>query len=317
MEQGASNTVNTPVVDMSTPQASSPVEANPPVKDNAVFTNKPKKNKGMILGMVLLGFLAVGGIGFGVWAMMDGNAQKEQLNSQISVLKEQNDKLAVQQLSPSENNSEVVDTNKISNSFARNLIDPYLGEFTYINDIFDHDFNENTKFFIAYKSLSDTDVSELGVSGDVSAYIPYYVINRRYKYLFGNDKDLPKEQFEDGYINFVYANQEVGVADRFNMKRSGGGGTGSTLFSVIKDAYYENGKIVVEVYHDRVVICGINDSSYCLDVDDDKPRYAGYYTVSNPQIEQLILNNEDRVPVYKMIFSEGDSHYVLDSIEKE
>ena len=94
MEQGASNTVNTPVTNASTSQASSPVEANPPAKDDAVFTNKPKKNKGMILEMVLLGLLAVGGIGFGVWAMIDGNAQKEQLNSQISALKEQNDKLA-------------------------------------------------------------------------------------------------------------------------------------------------------------------------------------------------------------------------------
>ena len=89
MEQGASNTVNTPVTNASTSQASSPVEANPPAKDDAVFTNKPKKNKGMILGMVLLGLLAVGGIGFGIWEMMDGNSQKEQLNSQIDSLKSQ------------------------------------------------------------------------------------------------------------------------------------------------------------------------------------------------------------------------------------
>ena len=61
--------------------------------DGEIHQDKPKKNKGMILEMVLLGLLAVGGIGFGVWAMIDGNAQKEQLNSQISALKSQNNEL--------------------------------------------------------------------------------------------------------------------------------------------------------------------------------------------------------------------------------
>ena len=52
-----------------------------------------KKGKGMVLGMIFLVILAVGGIGFGMWAMMDGNSQKEQLNSQISTLKQQNSEL--------------------------------------------------------------------------------------------------------------------------------------------------------------------------------------------------------------------------------
>ncbi len=59
---------------------------------------EPKKNgKGMVIGMILFALLAVGGIGFGVWAMMDGNNQKsqveKQLNAQIDSLKQQNDEL--------------------------------------------------------------------------------------------------------------------------------------------------------------------------------------------------------------------------------
>ena len=61
--------------------------------NDVVFRDKPKMNKGMIVGMVCLALLAVGGISFGVWAMMDGNAQKEQLNSQIVTLKQQNSEL--------------------------------------------------------------------------------------------------------------------------------------------------------------------------------------------------------------------------------
>ena len=38
--------------------------------DNLVFRDKPKKNTGMIVGMVILAILAAGGIGFGVWAYL-------------------------------------------------------------------------------------------------------------------------------------------------------------------------------------------------------------------------------------------------------
>lgn len=55
-----------------------------------------KNSKGMIFGMVLLVILAIGGIGFGVWAWMDGNAQKDSLNSQIAVLNAQNVELREQ-----------------------------------------------------------------------------------------------------------------------------------------------------------------------------------------------------------------------------
>ena len=56
--------------------------------------SEKKSGKGMLYGMILLGILAVGGIGFGIWTMMDSNSQKEALNSQISTLKKQNNELS-------------------------------------------------------------------------------------------------------------------------------------------------------------------------------------------------------------------------------
>ncbi|MBR3329316.1 hypothetical protein IKG29_02175 [Candidatus Saccharibacteria bacterium] len=67
--------------------------ANEAPKEDIVFSNKPKKKTGMILGMVLFAILAIGGIGFGVWAWMDGNTQKEALNEQIDDLTTQNSEL--------------------------------------------------------------------------------------------------------------------------------------------------------------------------------------------------------------------------------
>ena len=52
-------------------------------KEDIVFSNKPKKKTGMILGMVLFAILAIGGIGFGVCAWMDGNVRVDALNKQI------------------------------------------------------------------------------------------------------------------------------------------------------------------------------------------------------------------------------------------
>lgn len=55
-----------------------------------------KSGKGMLLGLIFCLILAAGGIGFGVWTMMDSNTQKtnyekqiSNLNSQISALQEQ------------------------------------------------------------------------------------------------------------------------------------------------------------------------------------------------------------------------------------
>ena len=80
--------------------------------DDIVFRDKPKKNMAIILGMVFLTILAAGGIGFGVWAMVDGNQQKETFDRQIEVLKKQNNELQEQLSSviPEEDDSSDVST---------------------------------------------------------------------------------------------------------------------------------------------------------------------------------------------------------------
>lgn len=76
-----------------------PVEpAGGPTFDNgpSVVEGKGGKKTGWIMAVVLLLIVAAGGVGFGVWAWMDGNTQKDALNSQISALKQQNSDLQEQ-----------------------------------------------------------------------------------------------------------------------------------------------------------------------------------------------------------------------------
>ena len=110
------------------------VSASEPTFDNgpSVVDGKGGKKTGWILAVVLLLIVAIGGVGFGVWAMMDGNAQKEQLNSQISTLKKQNSELSEQITLLNEQ----IDTmNK--NSFESNVIETGDGDVSLTTEVTD------------------------------------------------------------------------------------------------------------------------------------------------------------------------------------
>ena len=97
---GAANASVTAKLAEPTPTAKEP---EPNIMAQGV--SEKKSSKGMLYGLILCLILAVGGIGFGVWAMMDGNTQKEQLNTQISSLKKQNNELSEKIIELEENNA--------------------------------------------------------------------------------------------------------------------------------------------------------------------------------------------------------------------
>lgn len=68
-----------------TPTESSPTESNTPQNTPVKKSNKT----GIILGFVFLSLIATGGVGFGVWTMMEKQATEAKFNSQITSLKEQ------------------------------------------------------------------------------------------------------------------------------------------------------------------------------------------------------------------------------------
>lgn len=115
MQNDSNMTVETPSVDVAVGAeaivASEEIaESGKTLKDDTVGGMmaggaEPKKNgKGMLIGMVLFALLAAGGIGFGVWTMMDGNNQAKTLNNQISDLKKTNSELQ-DELAKKENQS--------------------------------------------------------------------------------------------------------------------------------------------------------------------------------------------------------------------
>ena len=66
-----------------------------PAKPENPMTAGPEKksSKGGIIAAVLFALIAAGGVGFGVWTMMDGKTKEEQYNTQIDALKKTNSEL--------------------------------------------------------------------------------------------------------------------------------------------------------------------------------------------------------------------------------
>ena len=123
------NTASTPTVanvpsmpNMPSTASNASVGASKPGSD-VVFQDKPKKSHGMLYGMILLAILAAGGIGFGVWAMMDGNAQVAKKDEQIADLRGQ---LAEKNQTVVEDNTTVVDVETGDNAEASNDASDYI-----------------------------------------------------------------------------------------------------------------------------------------------------------------------------------------------
>lgn len=86
---GASGVQNQVVVSTTGP-ATAPVNQ---VEPNSTETEPKKPSKVTLILAIIFAVLAVGGIGFGIWAVLDGNVQKEQLQLQIANLDKQNSEL--------------------------------------------------------------------------------------------------------------------------------------------------------------------------------------------------------------------------------
>lgn len=198
----------------------------------------------------------------------------------------------------------VADAKSIDNKIAQNLINPYIKDYYFLNNIFDHDFSEEAKVEIAYLNVSLSSSSSTP-SDDIGVHrIHYYDLNREYQRLFGNESALSKQNYNTDYTaKFTYDNS----SDYFIIEEAGSGGTAATAFSIVKNAYYDNDNLVVEVYHDTIPLCDANQNGgYCYNAEDSP------ITSQNSIFEKFA----SQIPTYKMIFTKGSDNYILKDVQK-
>lgn len=271
-----------------------------------------KKARGMMIGLIVAAFVAIIGvaaaISFGVASSRAGAAYKKEI-AKLEASLEESEGTAEVETTDDETGEVVVQTVKVlDEAVAQNLIRPYLEPFGYLYSVFDVDFDDEAKAYLAYANMDTANVSMIG--GEPFVY--YYNMDEEYEALFGGN--LPKQSYERGYgcRRYMYRNEDG--LEGFDIEIGGCGGTGSWMMSVIKDAYYQGDNIIVEVYHDRGAFCPIleengDDSDYCFDE-------MGMYYTWNSAVTEFVNKFADRVPVYKMIFVKDNGHYILSNIVK-
>ena len=268
-------------------------------------TIKPKKegNKfGLVIAMGIMLFVAaIAGIVFGVYEMLMRNSEVEQAKAECQAAKSEDDGKK-----ESDCKSETKEVKTITNEVAQTLIDPYIMTFNYLNSVFEFGLTEDLKVGIAFRNIDPEIIRDFDKSA-ISFTIPYSDINGMYKKLFKTSSDLEKKSFSISHsMTFDYSE------DKFDINIPGSGGVGKAMFTVVKNAEYTSGGVVVNVYHDVVPICSATEDNYCVDVANSAISKSD----DDYNIKSLIEKYASSIPVYQMKFVTSGSHLVLDSINK-
>ncbi|MBR3143711.1 hypothetical protein IKF12_00710 [Candidatus Saccharibacteria bacterium] len=278
----------------------------PAAPSGPVFKNEEKKaGKGMLIGIIVLVILAIAGVAFGVWAMLSQNGKIASLETDLANCAASNNNTTENVTATCPDGTLIETVNSIDNASAQTIINPYMVYFGAFNNLLDHEFDINAKMRVAFDNVDAGAVQSLNREGEWTVSISYDNYNREFQYLFGSDQEIEKRDYDSPYfIGITFVDQWSGS---FEFSKAGIGGTGLTMYSIVKDAQYDDGKLIIWVYHGTAPWCQEEKSDSCV---------APYTLANSEEINQYIKNNESSIPVYKMIFEKDDRHYVLRDIKK-
>ena len=319
MEEGqVKNEFKPPVASETVVKSEAVVSDAPVTPKEPVFKGDRKKMSGGVIAcIIVLAVLAIGGIAFGVWAMLSQNDKIASLETDLANCVASNNSSTenAEVTCPDGTSTEIV-KNVINNDLAQSLIKPYIGMIGYYGNVFSIGLNNDTKFYIAYSNLNNNDLFVLA-NGTTKAF-NYYAINNKYKYLFGSDESVEHREYKIENTTFRYDSNEYNDNQSvFLIDISGIGGIGRAMFDVVKSAKYEDGgNVAVEVYHDSISVCSFNyNDGYCIDAGDYQAAVID--SIDQYNMRDLIEKFADRIPVYTMTFVKDDGHYVLNNIQKQ
>lgn len=298
-ENAINTTPETTVEPVTPPQAQPTTPLQP--------ENKPKSNNALKVTTAICVILALAGIGTSIYFAMDSNNKSSHISDLQSKQNLDTKETDANPFEVEENNNTIATESAtqttIDNSLAQNLIDPYVKSLSYNNTIFRNEFNEDTKALVSYVNINPLSIEE--------TLIPYYSLNDEYQSLFGNSTSLEQRTFSlsNGTSLALIPN-----TNRFQINKSAGGGTGGSLFAIVKQAVLSGNTITVDVYSDTIPWCDPqlgNNDGYCYDGE-----YKGTVTLNDGNMSSIITNQSNRIPVYQMQFTKDTAHYVLTGIQK-
>ena len=276
--------------------------------------DKPNDKKGWKIATVIASILAVCGIGFGVYGMV----QSSQKDSEIAKLKGEN---STQNTVDQDDNTDTnVDRNVISVAEAEKILAKYIGEgnSTKAYDLnssyntFTSDFNDQQKVFLTYSSISDNEketvscVEERYERGDCTGKsISYDLMSEKYQSLFGDYSSIEKKNYT--FQNFFYLVYDDSINAYREFVLPGGGSSPVVAAHKVASVKKAGENIVVslifaELNTDVEVaagICGPASLSSGLGVTDDT-------------LNEMV----NSMSIYEFTLSPYNGSYVLTSVEK-
>ncbi|MBQ9020041.1 hypothetical protein IJ096_01835 [Candidatus Saccharibacteria bacterium] len=291
----------------STTPVTNPLNTMPPEGPRKRPSTPHNPNRKFIIAIVILTILALGGIGFGAYGMI-------QLNNA------NNNKTSSKESTTITNNQETIETVEENNTtepaaaptkseavkFAmRTLINKYIVSdyYTEASNIFQVGLqDEEYRMLVAVKSSNSSYIP------NTSGIYHYDPLNNIYKDLFGQDQNLTKKDYNSPCATYSFSNN--------SFKYSTVGCGGSLIPSVtytIADYYLSDDNLII-------------DTAYALtEYNPEKTQnneIAKYIELSNGETfefypsqmtnEQALAKVQDSVPHYRFTFTpESTGNYVL------
>lgn len=282
------------------------VQASAPVQQSVV--EKPKKSKGLIATATIMTILALAGIGFGVYGMFFYEKPTCEINCS-----ENNSEVDSESDDPENTNtaptvSEVQQLLKTKYGFeeVRNTFGTGIA-----SSIWERLDSFNDRLKIAYTIKSSEDIlSEADwTQNPVIRYADYNALNERYKLLFGNDNDLPKntEEYEiDSYAitKAVY----VPESDSYEIYFANGLG-GAPKDYILSKVIDVTGS---EESFTATVASIVVDSRVEDRVVNTNPDNGNYFTTMSPE---YLTETQESLTSHKLNFIKENGEYKLISIK--
>ena len=299
-----------PDVSPETPPVASPQTETPPSAEATPVPQpeKPKTSKSLIALVIILTILTLAGIGTSVYFAIDANNKSTQISDLQSKLDSAKTGSNANSIEIEENDTttstiEPTPQATIDNNLAQNLVDPYLESLGYNNNILKNQFTEDIKALVSYANINPYYMDGNNIS--------YSTLNMEYQTLFGNNAMLEQRTVNTGRTVALNFNPNT---NKFEVEKYGSGGTGGSLFAIVKQANMLDDNIVVDVYSDTIPWCGQelgDNGGYCYDGE-----IMGIVTIGDGNMESIIVNQSNRIPVYQMKFTKDAGHYILTGIQK-
>ncbi len=284
------------------------------VQMTPVVDDKKKNGNGLKIATAIACIVAVCGIGFGVYGMM----QSSQKDTEIARLKEGN---PTQNIVDQDDNTDTnVDGNAISVTEVEKILAKYIGEgnstmaygLNASYNTFTSDFNSQQETFLTYSSISDNEketvscVEERYEKGDCTGKsISYDLMSEKYQSLFGDYSSIEKKNY--AFQNFFYLVYDDSINAYREFILPGGGYSPVVATHKVASVKKAGEKIVVslifaELNTDVEVAAGICGPT----------SLSGGLGVTEGTLNEMV----DSMSIYEFTLSPYNGSYVLTSVEK-